>query len=85
MLPRWLSGEESACQGSLGWQDLLEMEMAMHSTILVWEISWTEETGRLQFTGSQKGQTRFSNCTPPPHPYYALVWPGQFLQVESVF
>ena len=29
--------------GSLGWEDLLEMEMANHSSILVWEIPWTEE------------------------------------------
>lgn len=28
--------------------------MATHSIILVWEISWTEERGRLQSMGSQK-------------------------------
>ena len=39
---------------SLGWQDPLEKEMASHSSILVWEISWTEETGRLQSMGSQR-------------------------------
>ena len=33
---------------SLGWEDLLEKEMATHSRILVWRISWTEEPGRLQ-------------------------------------
>jgi len=39
---------------SLGWEDLLEKEMASHSSILAWEISWTEEAGRLQSTGSER-------------------------------
>ena len=33
---------------SLGWEDLLEKEMATHSSILAWKIPWTEEPGRLQ-------------------------------------
>ena len=37
----------------LGWEDCLEKEMATHSTILAWEIPWTEEPGRLQSMGSQ--------------------------------
>ena len=32
---------------SLGWEDLLEKEMATHSSILAWNIAWTEEPGRL--------------------------------------
>ena len=39
---------------SLGWQDPLEKEMATHSSILAWEISWTEEPGGLQSMGSQR-------------------------------
>ena len=39
---------------SLGQEDPLEKETAIHSSILVWEIPWTEVSGRLQFTGSQK-------------------------------
>ena len=39
---------------SLGWEDLLEKEMATHSSILVWEISWMEDSGRLQSMGSQR-------------------------------
>ena len=35
----------------------LEEEMATHSSILVWEISWTEEPGGLQSMGLQKSQT----------------------------
>ena len=38
---------------SLGWKDPLEEERATHSSILAWEIPWTEEPGRLQPTGSQ--------------------------------
>ena len=33
---------------SLGWEDPLEKEMATCSSILRWEIPWTEEPGRLQ-------------------------------------
>ena len=29
----------------LGWEDLLEKEMATHSSILAWKIPWTEEPG----------------------------------------
>ena len=31
----------------LGWEDLLEKEMATHSSILAWRIPWTQEPGRL--------------------------------------
>ena len=33
---------------SLGWEDLLKKEMATHSSILAWKISWTEDPGKLQ-------------------------------------
>ena len=39
---------------SLGWEDPLEEEMATQCSILAWEISWTEEPGRLQSMGSQR-------------------------------
>ena len=39
---------------SLGWEDPLEEEMANHSSILAWKISWTEEPGGLQSMGSQR-------------------------------
>ena len=38
---------------SLGWEDLLQKEMASHSSILAWKIPWTEKLGRLQSMGSQ--------------------------------
>ena len=48
---------------SLVQEDLLEKEMATHSSILAWKIPWTEEPGGLQSTGSQKSQTQLSNST----------------------
>ena len=39
---------------SLGWEDLLEKEMATHSSILAWRVPWTGEPGRLQSMGSPK-------------------------------
>ena len=39
---------------SLSWEDPLEKEMAIHSSILAWKIPWTEEPGGLQSTGSQR-------------------------------
>ena len=38
---------------SLGQEDPLEEELATHSSILAWEIPWTEEPSSLQFMGSQ--------------------------------
>ena len=45
---------------SLGVEDALEKEMATHSSLLAWEIPWTEE---LQSMESQKSQTRLSDWT----------------------
>ena len=39
---------------SLGQEDLLEKEMATHSSIIAWRIPWMEEPGRLQSMGSQR-------------------------------
>ena len=41
----------------LEWEDPLEKEIAAHSSILAWEIPWTEVPGGLQSMGSQKSQT----------------------------
>ena len=58
---------------SLGQEDALEEEMAIHSSILAWRIPWSEEPGGLQSMGSQS-QTQLSDCT---HTYsngvYSLV------------
>ena len=46
----------------VGLEDLLEKEMAIHSSILVWKIPWAEEPEGLQSVGSQSG-TRLSTHT----------------------
>ena len=56
-LPWWLIGKESLQEmqvRTLGQEDPLEKEMATHSSILSWEIPWTEEPGKLQSRGSQR-------------------------------
>ena len=60
--PRRPSSQESACPAgdasssirSLGWEELLQEEMATHFSVLPWEVPWTEEPGRLQSMGSQR-------------------------------
>ena len=42
---------------SLGWEDLLEKEMATHSSTLAWRIPQSEEPGRLQSTGRKESDT----------------------------
>ena len=49
-------GKESACNAgnvgqSLGWDDPLKKEIGTHSSLLAWEIPWTEEPGGLQYEG----------------------------------
>ena len=39
---------------SLGWEDPLEEEMVTHSSVLAWEIAWTEEPGGLQLWGHKR-------------------------------
>ena len=51
---------------SLGQEDPLEKGMATHSSVLSWEIPWTEEPGGLQFVGSQS-QTRLTNTHVYPY------------------
>ena len=46
-----------------GWEDPLEEEMEILSSILAWEIPWTEDPEGLQSLGSQKSQTRMSTRT----------------------
>ena len=60
MVKRLRAMQETQVQ-SLGWENPLEKEMATHSSILVWEITWTEDPGGLQSTGSQKSQTKQLN------------------------
>ena len=49
-----LSAMQETRVQSGGWKDPLGEEMATHSSILAWEISWTEEPGGLQSMGLQR-------------------------------
>ena len=49
--------------GTIPGEDALEEEMATHTSILAWEIPWTEEPGGLQAMGSQRVRHNFSNGT----------------------
>ena len=48
---------------SLGWEDLLEKSMAIHSNILAWRLPQTEKPGGLQSMGSQKSQIQLTIWT----------------------
>ena len=59
---------------SLGGKDPLEREMATYSSVLAWEIPWTEEPGGLQSTGSQRvGPNRVTNTFTFIH-HWGLPW-----------
>ena len=51
---RHLSTTRETQVQSLGWEDPLEKEMAIHSSTIAWKIPWTEEPGRLQSMGSKR-------------------------------
>ena len=53
-LVKHLPAMQETWVGFLSWEDLLEQEMATHSSILAWKIPWTQEPGRLQAMGSQE-------------------------------
>ena len=55
---------------SQGWEDPLEEEMTTRSSILAWEIPWTEEPGRLRSIGSQRVGTQLKRLST-----HACIWP----------
>ena len=64
--PAGLDIKEPACNagdpGSIpGSEDLLQTENDTHSSILAWEIPWTEEASGLQSMGPQKSQTQLND------------------------
>ena len=46
---------------SLDWENTLEKEMATQSSVLAWELPWSEELGGLQSMGSQRSWTQLSD------------------------
>jgi len=71
---------------SLSQEDLLEKEMATHSSILAWKIPWTEEPGRLQAMRSQRVRqdwvTSLCNLTSP---FFFLRKQTFFLALKPLF
>ena len=51
-----ISAKQETWVPSVGWEDTLEKETPTHSSILAWQIPWTEKPGELQSMGSQKSQ-----------------------------
>ena len=60
---------------SLVWVDPLEIEMATHSSILAWEIPWTDESSGLQSMGSQRvGHDFWTKQQQDRNIWYKLSW-----------
>ena len=57
---------------SLGWEELLEKEMATHSSIPAWKIPWMEEPGRLQFMGLQRVGHDWATSLQGSNPWHRL-------------
>ena len=55
------AGEQEMWAGSMAWEDPLEEEMAMHSSILAWRNPWTEEPGGPQSIGSHRVRYNWSH------------------------
>ena len=53
-LPAMQETQQNLQVWSLGWEDPLKKEMAIHSSTLAWKMPWTEESGGLKSIGSQR-------------------------------
>ena len=78
--------------GRFNWEDPLKKEMATHSSILAWEIPWTEEPGRLQSSQSVSSVTQLCltlcdsmNCSMPGLPvHHQLPESTQPMSIELI-
>ena len=72
---------------SLGWEDPLEKKMATHSSILVWEIPWTEEPGGLHSTGLRRVRHDLATKQQQQGAYYKYRISGSNLELlnQSAF
>ena len=92
-LPRWLRGKESPASAgdtrdvgsSPGSEDLLEGEMATHSSVLAWRIHWREEPDGLQSIGSQRvGHDRATEHM-HTHSYYICTFFFRFSSIIGYY
>ena len=58
---------QDTCIKSLGWEDLLEENMATHSSILAWKIPWTETHGQTRRAGYSPWSHKESDKTAHMH------------------
>ena len=65
---------------SLGREDPLEKEMAIHSSSLAWKIPWMEKPSRLQSTGSQRVRHDWATSPSPP----STCWMGEPCGLPSI-
>ena len=65
---------------SLGQEDPLKKEMAIHSSILAWKILWTKELGRLHSTGSHRVG---HNCSSLAFPLLNVTYDSTHLRIHS--
>ena len=84
-----LSATQETQVRSLGWENLLEKEMAAHSNILAWKIPWIAEPGRLPSMGSQRVRhdwaTSLHNVTLSYYIlFYLIVYPSVICQRNRV-
>ena len=57
----------------LGWEDPLEEGMATHSSILAWELTWTEELGKLQSVRKESDVTERWSAHTHTHTHIVLI------------
>ena len=70
---------------SMGGENPLEEEMATHSSIPAWETPWTEEPGRLQSMGSQRGgQDLVTEKQQPIMKDLEIVWDTGMKDVHTI-
>ena len=70
---------------SLGWEDPLEKEMAIHSRTIAWKIPWTEEPGRLQPMGSQRVRHDWATSLFPNSLLWSLLPKGMVLVLGGLW
>ena len=69
---------------SLGWEDPLEEVVATHSSILAWEIPWTEKLGGLWSMGSQKCRTDWVTKQQQIIRLLVNAWKSQYVLTKGV-
>ena len=70
---------------SLSGEDLLEKEMATHSSVLAWEIPWTKESSGLWSVGSQKSRTQLTDDNNNKHNFKIIELKEEVDKLRLIF